>query len=145
MNRSLLLSVKPQYARALLAGSKTAEVRRKFPDVPNGTIIVLYSSSPERAVVGTVRLRRLVRIAPDKVWDTYSDEIEIDRGSLDEYLTGAASSAVLEVDSPKAWQQPISLAMLRAHAQLEPPQSFRYLAESQLAAIHSMREFPPPS
>ena len=32
MTRAVLLSVKPQYAKALMAGTKTAEVRRRFPD-----------------------------------------------------------------------------------------------------------------
>ena len=56
MSRVLMLSVRPRFARALLAGTKTAEIRRRFPDVPVGTTVVLYSSSPERALLGTMRV-----------------------------------------------------------------------------------------
>lgn len=135
LSRALLLSIKPAFARAILDGRKTAEVRRRFPSVPEGTEIFLYSSSPERAVLGTVTLRRTIQIDPGEVWGQYASKIVIDRGALEAYLRGATSSTILEVEHPDAWPNPMSLARLRSLLSLEPPQSFRYLASSQVAVM----------
>lgn len=139
MTRALFLSVKPRYARAILEGRKTVEVRRKFPEVPAGTVVVLYSSSPERAVLGTVRLKQTIRVDPSHVWERFSDVIEIDEDALTEYLAGAAASTVLEVEDPETWTKPVSLRSLRMLLGVEPPQSFRYLEPDQVDLIRGER------
>ena len=135
MTRALLLSIKPRFARAILDGRKTVEVRRRFPEVPVGTMVVLYSSSPERAVLGTVRLKRSIRVDPSQVWDTYSGDIDIEEAALADYLAGAEASTVLQIENPETWSQPVTLAALRELLGIEPPQSFRYLAPDQVAKI----------
>jgi predicted transcriptional regulator len=137
MTRVLFISVKPRYARAILEGRKTVEVRRKFPHLPAGTIIVLYSSSPERAVLGTVRLKRTSRVAASAVWRLHSSAIAIGEDALDKYLEGAEESTLLEMENPTSWARPISLELLRKTLGVEPPQSFRYLDANQLALIAS--------
>jgi predicted transcriptional regulator len=135
MTRVLFLSVKPRFARAILEGRKTVEVRRKFPVVPAGTVVVLYSSSPERAVLGTVRLRQTTRVDSSEVWARYADDIDIEEDALGVYLEGAAMSTVLEVEEPETWARPVRLGALRRILGIEPPQSFRYLAPEQVALI----------
>ena len=139
MTRALFLSIKPRYARAILDGRKTVEVRRKFPDVPPGTTVVLYSSSPERAVLGTVRLKQTSRVAPERVWELHSGDIAIAEDDLGRYLDGAEASTLLEIDSPERWDRPVSLASLRAILGVEPPQSFRYLDPDQVKLISGDR------
>lgn len=135
MTRVLFLSVKPRYARAILEGRKTIEVRRRFPSVPAGTVVVLYASSPERAIIGTVRLKEMIRIDPSEVWAAYANDIEIDERSLDAYLDGAPESTLLEVESPETWARPVPLSVLRETLGFEPPQSFRYLASEQMDSL----------
>ena len=142
MTRAVLLSVKPRFARAILEGRKTVEVRRRFPQVPAGTTVVLYSSSPERAVLGTVRLKRAIRVDPKVVWETFSDEIDIEEDALIEYLAGADASTVLQVEEPETWSQPVTLGRLRELIGVEPPQSFRYLAADQVSAIRPRAKLP---
>ncbi len=124
---AILLSVRPVYAAGLLAGTKTAEVRRRFPDQPPGTMIYVYSSSPERAVLGTLRLDAIDRPASADVWLRYRDRIQISRPSLEEYLSDCDEAAILQVSEPTTWQVPVSLIALREVVGIEPPQSFRYL------------------
>lgn len=132
MTRALLLSIKPQYARAILEGRKTIEVRRKFPTIDPGTTVVLYSSSPEKAILGTVRLKRTMKVNPNSVWGQHRSDIGIDENDLTAYLAGADESTLLEVDCPDSWERPVSLDSLRAVLGIEPPQSFRYLATEQV-------------
>ncbi|APH45461.1 hypothetical protein BMW26_11240 [Microbacterium sp. 1.5R] len=135
MTRALFISIKPRYARAILEGRKTVEVRRRFPTVPPGTTVVLYSSSPERAIVGTVRLKHTSRMAPDRVWALHSEAIDIAEEALGQYLEGADASTLLEVEDPRPWVRPVPLEVLRALLGVEPPQSFRYLNPEQVDVI----------
>lgn len=135
MSRSLLLSVRPRFARALLAGTKTAEIRRRFPNVPAGTTVVIYSSSPEKSVLGTMKSAGLIRSDPDAIWRDYSDVIGLERSELTAYLDGASECSVLELGQPQMWPSPVPLAQLRRVLRLEPAQSFRYLTARQLASL----------
>ena len=51
--RTLLLSLRPRFAQAILSGAKTVEVRRRPVNAPPQTPIILYASSPTMAIVGT--------------------------------------------------------------------------------------------
>lgn len=136
---AVLLSVRPRYARALLAGTKTAEVRRRFPHQPAGTTLYLYSSTPDRAILGTVQLERIDRPSADRVWHLYRHEIEIDEAALGAYLSRIDSAAILRVSHSVRWAHPVSLYDLRLNLGIEPPQSFRYLSDEHIVALESMR------
>lgn len=132
---AILLSVQPKFAAAILAGTKTAEVRRRFPSQPAGTRIYLYSSSPERAVLGTVSLDSVDRPDASDVWEAYGHVIAIGRQSLDAYLGDVAVPAILQVRTPVRWDVPMSLSELRSQVLIEPPQSFRYIDEGRAALL----------
>lgn len=137
MNRSVLLSVKPKYAQSLMAGTKTAEVRRRFPDIAAGTLIYVYSSSPQRAIIGTLRSEEIHRRGPAEVWEQFNKVIDIDRANLNDYLANTDEAVVLEVSTPEPWHVPLPLSKLRELIGLEPPQSFRYLSEDQASVLQS--------
>lgn len=131
MTRALLLSVRPRFAHALLNGTKTVEVRRRFPEVPAGTAVVIYSSSPEKAVLGTLKVRRFSRTTADEFWRLHSASVGIDRAELISYLNGTSQCSALEVENPLPWARPVTLAELRLKLNLDPAQSFRYLDSYQ--------------
>lgn len=137
-DRGILLSVRPQYAHALLAGTKTAEVRRRFPDLDTGTVLYVYSSSPERQVIGTLRLKAVHQLHPTTVWDRFKRMIGIDEAYLDDYLQGASNAAIVEVDEPQRWAETVTLQQLRSHLDLEPAQSYRYLDQWKAAQLEQI-------
>lgn len=145
MSRALLLSVRPRFARGLLAGTKTAEVRRRFPEVHEGTTVIIYSSSPDKAILGTMRASRLVRSDKEEIWHQYSHAIGIGYAELTDYLEGAKSCSVLELDTPTLWRRPVGLAELRRHLGIEPAQSFRYLNTKQLSRLQTLAAWTPDS
>ena len=135
MTRALLLSVRPRFAHALLNGTTTVEVRRRFPEVPAGTAIVIYSSSPEKAMLGTLRIQRFTRTTADEFWRLHSASAGIDRAELSSYLDGTSHCSALEVENPQPWARPVTLEELRLELNLEPAQSFRYLDSCQYAHL----------
>lgn len=138
-DRSVLLSVRPEFANALLSGAKTAEVRRRFPSIAAGTILYVYASSPYKQVMGTLRAAAVHRVPPPTVWDRFKQMIGIDRRYLDAYLDGVENASIIEVDMPSIWVRPVTLRELRIHVDVEPPQSYRYLDDLQAAQLESVR------
>lgn len=138
MAQAVLLSVKPRYAHEILSGRKTVEVRRRFPIIPSGTTVVIYSTSPERAIIGTVLVKRSTKVDPSDVWKLHSKDIRIERDDLIDYLDGASESTLLEVESPLRWDKSVPLDLFRSAIGVEPPQSFRYLQPAQVALVEDL-------
>lgn len=137
--KAILLSVKPHFANALVHGTKTCEVRRRFPALSPGTLVYLYSSSPERKVIGRARLASISTLSPPDVWRLHSSEIGIDRKFLFSYLEGVQKASLLFLDSPELWPTQMPLSLLRNKLELEPPQSFRYLDAPKVLQLESWK------
>ncbi len=60
----VLLSLKPQFAAAILSGEKKFEFRRDVFSRSDVTTVVLYASSPVCKVVGEIFARRDSFVAP---------------------------------------------------------------------------------
>lgn len=128
---AVLLSVRPTFARRLLSGHKTAEVRRRFPAIPAGTDVYVYSSTPERAVVGVFRLSAVHKDSPQKLWERFAEQLDITKAYFSEYLEDRAAAVVVELCLKETWLRPVTLDELRASVGVQPPQSFRYLDTTQ--------------
>lgn len=126
--RVLLISVKPRYAEAILDGTKTVELRRTRPSLPDGSLILLYSSTPTRAVVGWARLKRVHEGTPEEIWDALGDGAAIDAVAFDAYFEGAAAAFALQLDGVVEAARPVPLSVIRAIG-IQPPQSWRYLSK----------------
>ena len=133
--RGLLLSVRPRHASAILAGTKTVELRRKAPRDVDGATAILYASGSIRAVVGTVQIYAVENGAPDVVWERFKDDVGITRDEFDLYFTGANEAFALVLSRATAARYPMRLPDLREH-KLEPPQSWRYLTRT---IVHTLR------
>jgi predicted transcriptional regulator len=132
-NRALFLSVKPRFADALLSGRKTVELRKRAPRLPAGATVIIYSSSPTMAVIGTVELEGIVKATPDDVWTTHGHETQVTKAEYDAYFHNSAYAVALRVIRPRHFSVQIPLEVLRKHYGFHPPQSFRYMDEGDLA------------
>ncbi|WP_341935402.1 hypothetical protein MRBLWO14_001054 [Microbacterium sp. LWO14-1.2] len=135
---TVLLSVKPQFARRLLSGHKTAEVRRRFPTLAHGTAVYLYASSPLRAIIGVLHIEAVRTGAPEVLWPRYGDQLDITEEYFLEYLGDRGTASVVELRVDERWDRPVSLESMREFAALEPPQSYRYLSADQQDILRSL-------
>jgi predicted transcriptional regulator len=125
---SVLLSVRPRFADALLNGSKTIEIRRRTVGIRPGATCLIYASSPQRALVGAARLGAIHVAEPAEIWRRWGDETALSRDEFDEYLSGRDLASALEVAAVAAFERPLALHELRErHAAFLAPQSYRYL------------------
>ena len=138
--RSILISVRPRFAHALLDGTKTIEVRKRFPLNLGACLLFVYSSTPEKALIGTVRLHSVTTIAQGRLWVEHGPSLGIDEISLDTYLAKTSLATLLHVRDADPWAQAVPLAVLRAEFGLAPPQSWRYIDDLAGARLRSRGE-----
>ena len=127
-DRVLLLSLRPRFAEAILGGSKTVELRRRPVAAGAGTRVVLYSSAPTMAIVGTAQLRTVDIAPPEQAWKRYRARLGLTKEEFDEYLEGADQAYLLQLTAISELDEPLHLHQLRKSGGFQPPQSFRYVA-----------------
>lgn len=126
--KDLLLSIKPEYADAIIEGRKTVELRRKFPqDVSAGSRAYIYSSSPIQAIIGIAIIERIDRMPLDHLWRVHGPASCIDRNTFDEYFAGQSSGCAVVLRSVRRLKQPVSRRTMKSSTGVVPPQSFMYL------------------
>ncbi|WP_157479985.1 hypothetical protein [Leifsonia sp. Root227] len=106
---------------------KTTEVRRRFLPAP-WSIMLIYSSTPERAVVGHVRVRSVQRMTADALWSSRGDRTLLSRAELDSYAGDRTTLHAIDVEDPVTWATPIPLTMMRAMFGFNPPQNVARLS-----------------
>src|SRR4051794_21660058 len=125
MPKRVLLSVKPQFAEAILAGDKTFEFRRALFRSPEVTTIVLYASSPTCKVVGEFTIDRVLTLALDDLWNTTRNGGASARLFFEDYYEGRPPAPPLQVKQTRRFRPPLSPQ--KDLGITPPPQSFCYL------------------
>lgn len=129
--RALFLSLKPRFAQLLLSGTKTVELRRIRPRAAAGTQVIVYASSPVRAVVGTCLISDVRMGMPDEIWDLHGTLTAVEPGEYEQYFAGAKRAVAITVAKPIRLANPIALHDVRSIVPgFQPPQSFRYLTSA---------------
>ncbi|OWY15566.1 hypothetical protein B6V72_03015 [Thioclava sp. F34-6] len=126
-SRDVVLSIKPRYSTRILDGTKTVELRRRFPvQVPKGTLVYIYSTSPIRALTGTARILGVEKIDLEEMWERFSPVACIDRGDFDSYFSGLEQGIAILLGNVRPLSRAIGLSELRDRFEFAPPQSFIY-------------------
>jgi predicted transcriptional regulator len=133
----VLLSVRPRHAEAILDGRKTVEVRRQPVRARPGSAILIYATSPTRAIVGLASIASTIRASADAGWREHEASLGIDRDELDAYLDGRVGS-FLRLERVTALPTPLALADLRNGHPFRPPRSYRYIAPDDPAVLRDL-------
>lgn len=129
----LVLSIGPEYANKIVAGTKSVELRRKFSKRWIGCRTVLYATSPEKRLVGEARIANVISSDPDRIWNTFSGELGCSRLEFDNYVASSAEVFALVLDDVVRYAEPIPLRVLEhlIASDIDPPQSYCSTAGSQ--------------
>lgn len=138
---SLILSVRAQFVQAISAGSKTVEFRRRL-GLSTGSLVYLYSTAPDSAIVGSFIAGRTFEASPGELWERFKHSAGITREQLFEYLAGRSVGYAIGIEGFVRWNRAISLGQIRRlDPGFAPPQFFRRVSSSRplatlLAACH---------
>ncbi len=126
------MSIHPRYAWAILEGRKTVEFRkRRLAD--DVTHVVIYSTVPDRAVVGYFTVEGQETSTPDSLWSQFRDRGVIDENDFFAYYAGRDRATGIRVGAATRLRRPLSLTLDLGVA--HPPQSYQYLPSERFATV----------
>ena len=127
-DRMILLSLKPRFAKAILAGIKTVELRRTEPKIETPTLALLYAASPMRSLIGTCIITSVRSSDLVDLWCEHGREASLSYHEFQQYFEGVDKGTALALTEPQAFNRQVTLQDLRAKREgFRPPQSFAYV------------------
>lgn len=120
---TILLSIKPEYANKIFDGQKHYEYRKRIPKKEVSKIVV-YSSAPEQAVIGEIKVIKTLKMKPTKLWNSTKANAGISRSKYRKYFSGCTMAYAFVIGSSEKYPTSKSLADFNIHS---APQSFVYL------------------
>ncbi|MCK4598624.1 ASCH domain-containing protein [Candidatus Bipolaricaulota bacterium] len=128
--RWLLISVKPEYAAKMFTGKKTAELRRVRPAVTRGDWVLVYASSPRKAILGAFQVETTLEGSPGDLWEICGECTAVSRRAFNEYFEGSRLAFAILMAKAQRFAEPFLLEQIREHLPtFHPPQSYAYLDE----------------
>jgi len=138
--RDLVVSVRPIYAAKIIDGSKTVELRRRFPDsVAAGSLALIYSSSPVQAIIGYARIKEVRRLPVRQIWQHFREAACIEKVDFEQYFAGLKQGYAILLEKPRRARKQVKATDLQQEFGFTPPQSFRYVGEEYEAILRDER------
>jgi predicted transcriptional regulator len=133
-----IISIHPTYADAILAGTKTIELRRRIPKLSAGTRLWIYATRPTAAVVGFVTIRDVARAHPRTLWQKHRSGTGIDHASFKAYFNGAGEGVAILLQAAKRIG-PITVEQLQdIRYSFHPPQVLIRLTTAETKALRQL-------
>ncbi|TFH08030.1 MAG: ASCH domain-containing protein [Candidatus Atribacteria bacterium] len=131
--RGLLISVKPKYAEMLLTGTKTVELRRIRPSISAGDWVLVYASSPRKALLGAFQVAEVNEANPETLWRKVGSQVGISYDDFCEYFRGTCRGTGIHVGRTIRFPEPTPLQQMREIVPgFNPPQSYTYASAGSI-------------
>lgn len=134
------MSIRPNYAAQIFDGTKKVELRRVCPRLTAGDLVLVYASSPVKALLGAFEVSRVISGRPSKLWNRVGTKAGTTRQQFDEYFNGTSLGYGIVLSRTWQMSKPMGLEKLRQrHSNFRPPQSYHYLTAKQANRIGLVR------
>lgn len=126
--KNLLLSIHNKYAKEIVNGRKTIELRRRFPlfTKKDKKKIFIYACSPISKIIGECQLKEVKKQPIKRLWKKVGDCAKIDQDSFKKYFKDCDFGFALYLENPKKYKKSIELKKVFGENNT-PPQSYRYV------------------
>ena len=104
-DRMVVLSLKPRFAEAILAGVKTVEVRRTEPKIVIPTRALLYAASPVRALLGTCIITSVRSTDLAALWREYGSDAALSHEVFLRYFEGVDVGTAMTLTEPRRFSR----------------------------------------
>lgn len=118
----VLLSIKPEFVEKIIKGEKKFEYRRRIFK-REVECIVIYASSPRKAIVGEFLIEEIIEKEIKLLWQETHKYSGIDKDIFWKYFDGVKLGYAIKIGKLKVYKNPIKIEKFGK----KPPQSFLYL------------------
>ena len=133
---TILISIKPRYVKKILNGSKIYELRKRSSGIKQGDRLVIYSTSPDRCVLATCCIKRVVIGKPTSVYEKVNGSAGVGKREFDSYFAGESHAYAFELEDVKRLSRPVYLEEIRQNlCSFVVPQSYRRLRSGEIRGI----------
>lgn len=129
----VLMSIKPIYAELIKSGKKTIELRRIAPKVNSGDVLVIYESAPVKRITSYCEIDAVIIAEPTQLWEIACDSAGVTLDSFTDYFKGKMYAVGIKLGIPQILSA--SKELSEVSADLQAPQSYRYLTQDQFKKI----------
>lgn len=133
--RVALMSIRPEFANAILSGEKVVEFRKR-PVADDVSHVLIYATMPVGSLVGWFAVRGQKTMSPKGLWSTFRAVGGISKSRFFEYYDQREHATGILVDTAARFPEPVPLTELGTS--LRPPQSFQYLTAAQADIFFKM-------
>jgi predicted transcriptional regulator len=121
---NLLISIKPKYTKKIISGEKKFEYRKKLfkNDIQ---MIFIYSSSPEKKIIGYFKYAGYSFGIPADIWEETKHLSGITETEYKTYFLNKEIAFAIKINDLVVYKNPIDPYTLNNN--FWPPQSFMYI------------------
>ncbi|PZX52564.1 ASCH domain-containing protein [Algoriphagus chordae] len=137
MSKLILVSIKPEFVEKIFDGTKKIELRKVSPHVEPGDLMIVYSTSPEMAIVGVCQIEKVIRSTPKEIWNSHSEVLGIDETRFFDYYSESSRAVGIVINSAKRLKSKISLESIkRKFPRFAPPQTYKYYSKDVIFNLY---------
>jgi len=122
----IVISIKPKWAGLIRSGSKTIELRRRFPRLPAGSLAYLYESTPVCSLTALLRIGSVHKLTLTELWNLHGKASCVDERHFAEYFAGREVGYGVHIAHCVSLPNSVPLTELRAKFAFTAPQSWAY-------------------
>jgi len=124
--KSVLLSIRPEYVRKILNGTKRYEFRRSiFKDRARVEKIYIYSTAPVKKIVASFCIDEIIEDQPEELWNKCQFFSGIDKNAFFAYFKDKEKGFAIKIKNLDPFETPVDPK--NVIPDFTPPQSFRYV------------------
>lgn len=129
----MVMSIRARWIAMLLAGSKTVELRRKFPTIGNcdDVAAIIYATSPVKSVIAVARISITIRSSPVALWPQVAGSCGAERSEFFSYFAGATAAIGIYFSDIRKIPKPLTIGELRESVGFRPPVSWRWATSAE--------------
>ena len=121
----VLMSIKPRYAHAIFDRTKKFEFRKSLFAQKNVDTVVVYSSSPQKKIIGYFKIGKILADSPSKIWDLCHEFAGIGQDDFFTYFKDKDLAHAIQIKSVTKFDEEIDPRAITP--EFRPPQSYCYL------------------
>ena len=127
---NVILSIKPIYAEAIMAGTKKVEFRKKIfkREVEK---IFIYSSMPKKMIIGYFTILEVIEDTPSNIWKEFKEVGGISEKDFFEYYKNTEKGFSIKIDKVVKFKEEIEPKEFIE--EFCAPQSYIYIEQKKTA------------